>query len=161
MQRRRGLVSQPIPAKIPAHGEDRKRGRFESDLDSVSSDSSGLSSGLSELEAEFRAKSNEPSATEPEPENSGGLVEITEHPESPRQGKGKAKPPRRKEKKPDDNDTRWQKMKIKGSDKEMLVDMSRVQKYVDLDSVGLTAAVKDVQEVQGNFRQQLADYSDL
>jgi hypothetical protein len=52
-------------------------------------------------------------------------------------------------------------MKIKGSDKEMLVDMSRVQKYVDLDSVGLTAAVKDVQEVQGNFRQQLADYSDL
>jgi hypothetical protein len=60
------------------------------------------------------------------------------------------------------DETRWQKLKVVGSEQEVMVDLTRVQKYVDYDSSTVRAFQSEVQSAKGNFRQQaLADYSDL
>jgi hypothetical protein len=158
MQRRRGLVTQVKGGPVEhATAKKRERSRSGSDLSEASSVSSGLSSGLSDLEAEIGRQDKKEGADEKPQED------TFREPESPRSkllgAQKRARP--KKEKVQLTEEDRWQKMKIKGSDKEMLVDMSRVQKYVDLDSAGLQSFQTEVQQVKGNFRQQLADYSDL
>ena len=165
MHRKRGLVSKVTHEATASHAVSEKRLRASEDSGALSdlSESSGLSSGLSDLEAEIKATkpaTTQVAETEPQP---SGPVEITDHPESPRsRHKGKRiNAPKRKEKVEITDDTRWQKMKIKGSDKEMLIDITRVQKYVDLDSAGLKEITEEVAQAKGNFRQQVVDYSDL
>jgi hypothetical protein len=163
MHRRRGLVSQVSQPKAGVHvpGQKRDRSGSDSGLSDASSVSSALSSGLSDLEEEFNQREQQKQESKQVEES----LEIEDHPESPRSKVRDAKRnanPRKKEKKEALTDeTKWQKMKLKGSDKELLVDMSRVQKYVDYDSVGVQSFQSEVQQTKGNFRQQLADYSDL
>ena len=161
MHRRRGLVTQAGQSNAGLHALDRKRDRSGSDsgLSDSSSVSSALSSGLSELEAEVKQREQEKQkAIEPEAKQ-----DVIDDPGSPRsklrEERRKRNP--KKEKQTLTDETRWQKMKLKGSDKELLVDMSRVQKYVDYDCAGVQTFQAEVQQTKGNFRQQLADYSDL
>jgi hypothetical protein len=165
MHRKRGLVSQANQAMAPRHALADKRVRASSDADPLSelSESSDLSSGLLDLGAEIRAARPVSTQVDETDAPKSGPIEITDHPESPR-SKTKAKrvnAPKRKEKVEITDDTRWQKMKIKGSDKEMLVDLTRVQKYVDLDSAGVKQVHDEVAQAKGNFRQHVVDYSDL
>jgi hypothetical protein len=158
MQRRRGLVTQVKKASTEHAGEKkRERSASDSEMSEASSESSGLSSGLSEIEAEVKKHENITTTDSKIPED------ALSEPESPRSKllRSKKGPKAKKEKVEMSEEERWQKMKIKGSDKEIMVDMSRVQKYIDLDNAGLQSFKEEVQQVKGNFRQQLADYSDL
>ena len=161
MQRRRGLVTQvkPLTPDETLSSMKRDRSLSDSEVSVVSSASSALSSGLSDLEAEVKAKQDQANESVAKPDGALNL----DHPDSPRSKRlGTKKGPRPKKDKPDLTDeTRFQKMKVKGSEKEILVDMTRVQKYVDLDSAGVKSFQSEVQQAKGNFRQQLADYSDL
>ena len=173
MQKRRGLVSLSSQQVTSVHASTRKRGLSESDADSIlsESESSGLSSPRNEAENSGAVKSlGDITAEVPSPENeiqtTGDLSQKIETVEASQikemdsaksrfKGKGKGK----SEKSDED---RFKKMKLKGSEKEILVDMSRVQKYVDYDSAGVMSYQDEVKQAKGNFRQQsMADYSDL
>ena len=167
MQRRRGLISQSShPAGTVHKASDKPETAGESQESCLSSsESSGFSSSDSESE---QPRQEVPSATSqvdnpPEQHTAEEIVpddgldreERSRHPRKGAKTKNKDKPDY-------SDENRWKKMKLKGSDKEIMVDMTRVQRYVDYDSAGVTSFQQEVQQAKGNFRQQqMADYSDL
>ena len=167
MMKRRGLVSKSAPEPKSPHAAGTKRERAESDLESMlsSSESSGFSSSLSDVE------DNQTKTHDIANSNTGDVVNGTEigtdaqSSDLRASGDNKAAegPKGKKKQKPDYTDeTKWQKVKLKGSEKEVMIDKSRLQTYVDFDSAGVTSFQNEVKQAQGNFRQQaLADYSDL
>ena len=166
MLKRRGLVSQSSHTAKP-HASTDKRDRSGSESDS--SLSSSLSSGFScsDPETAKPAQSDELDKSQPpHSEEAHTTTEIVPEDglDRPEEGSKLRKGGKTKKKeKPDYSDeNRWKKMKIHGSEKEIMVDMTRVQKYVDHDSAGVTSVQQEVQQAKGNFRQQqMADYSDL
>jgi hypothetical protein len=159
MQRRRGLVSQPIPSTTPhaSISGPLKRARSQSVSSDDSSDSDERVADLQDA----AHVSEEPTIPIEEKKNSDETGEKSHN------GTDAVKPAdsQRKQKKGKrdmSDETRWQKMKVVGSEQEVMVDLTRVQKYVDYDSSTVQAFQSEVQSAKGNFRQQaLADYSDL
>lgn len=167
MMKRRGLVSKSAPEPKSPHAAGTKRDRAECDLESIvsSSESSGFSSSLSDVE------DNQTKTHDLAKANTGdvelGTEKVTDAPSSNPKAVSDSKPAKgpkgKKKQKPDYTDeTKWQKVKLKGSEKQVMIDKSRLQTYIDFDSAGVTSFQNEVKQAQGNFRQQaLADYSDL
>ena len=166
MQKRRGLVSHSDPPVTREHAPKYKRRAEKSDSESdlSSSESSGFSSSESESESATKPAEADPA------QGSGGFTvggdAAQETPAdravNPSSGGGAKKGKGKQKAKPDYSDeTRWKKMKLQGSEKDVMVDMTRLQKYVDLDTVGVSSYQDEIKQAKGNFRQQMADYSDL
>ena len=161
MHRRRGLVSKGNEAASSTPSSPRRRAAGEDSVESSlsSSESSGFSSSLSESEDDEPREvggehADEEPGVRPEEKTSNQIDSgVTES----KNLRGK-----KRRKREISEEDRWQKIKLKGSDKEILVDKTRIQKYVDFDSTGVASFQAEVKEIKGNFRQQtLADYSDL
>ena len=74
-------------------------------------------------------------------------------------GKGKGKS---KGKADYSDESKWKKIRVRGSEEELTVAVSSIQKYVDHDAAGVASFQKEVEAAKGNYRQQAtADYSDL
>ena len=159
MQRRRGLVSQQskptvshATAKSPAK---RAHGESESESD--------LSSSSSVSDSEIESK-QEDHSEKVETVQETGTVENAES--SDKKSALSSAPPAGKQKnkeKRDYSDTnKWKKVKIKGTDKEVMVDLKKCQKYIDYDSTTVQSFQAEIEAAKGNFRQQqMTDYSDL
>jgi hypothetical protein len=160
MHRRRGLVSKATENTTSGTSSPRRRVIRADSLDSdlSSSESSGFSSSASaddQRPAEERPE--HPDKIETELNDKVNLIQGNEPPrEISKRLKGK-----KRQKRDISEEDRWQKIKLKGSEKEILVDKTRIQKYVDFDSTGVASFQAEVKEIKGNFRQTLADYSDL
>jgi len=158
MQRRRGLVSQPIPSTPPhaSVNEPSKRARSRS----VSSDDS-LDSDERVADLQDTAHvSREPTIPIDKKHSDDSSDKLHDGTDSVKPAGSKKK--QKKGKRDMSDETRWQKLKVVGSEQEVMVDLTRVQKYVDYDSSTVRAFQSEVQSAKGNFRQQaLADYSDL
>ena len=162
MQRRRGLVSGPTPVstnRYPLTSSSAKRDRSSC---SSSEDSSHYDEGArasNAINSDFKDKES-PSHGRAEQEDTKNHVDV-----STEDGNNHTKPSDKRSKKTKrdmSDETRWQKMKVVGSEQEVMVDLTRVQKYVDYDSSTVQAFQSEVQSAKGNYRQQaLADYSDL
>lgn len=170
MQRRRGLVSNAGKAKVvPVSKPVRPRiDVSDSDSDAVdtsarkSSDSVDGGMDSSTKCAETDECDHIPAVSERiETAESDSKIPVPEDVSKP----VVEKPRKNKKGKVDISDeTRFKKMRIKGVDREILVDMTRVQKYVDYDSVGVQSLQAEIESAKGNFRGQqhaVADYSDL
>jgi hypothetical protein len=161
MQRRRGLVSQASKSTAPI----KKVMRAVSDASSA-----GESESEDDL-AEDKHVSSKPDMDSEKllPESSDTVLDPSGNPPDASDApKTDGQPPARKAKKPKkgeldySDETRFKKMRIKGVDREILVDMTRVQKYVDYDSIGVRSLQADINSAKGNYRAQtMADYSDL
>lgn len=171
MQRRRGIVSQSSDQVDTLHASARQRDFLDSDSDSGFSSSESSISGDSVergmKSAELPAEETGRGAAGGETDKSALPAKINEGSEPPiteAEGLCARKKPnsKRKGKSEKSDEERWKKMKLKGSDNEILVDVKRLQKYVDFDSAGITSFQEEVKQAKGNFRQQaMTDYSDL
>jgi hypothetical protein len=167
MIRRRGLqfTSQPKASISAMHK------RRLSDGESSSSDSEGLTEDHRHTNSDVKVIAVETSEKESVPRQKEAVQEAIDRVEeiesdlgsvsgshtgsTGKGGKGKGKKTHRDF----SDENRWKKMKIVGSEKEVMVDLSRVQKYVDLDSQNPS---KSVDDFHGNFRSKIfQDYSDL
>ena len=162
MQRRRGLVSGPTPSSTIREGQASSASKRERSLSSSSEDSSAsenekiipntTNTDLKVNESSLEGRGSHDSHTHVDAVNGSGQPSR-----SKATGKGL-----KKTKRDMSDETRWQKMKVVGSEQEVMVDLTRVQKYVDYDSSTVQAFQSEVQSAKGNYRQQaLADYSDL
>lgn len=171
MQRRRGIVSQSSDQVDTLHASARQRDFLDSDSDSgFSSSESSISVDSVERgmkSAELPAEETGKGAAGGETDKSALPAKIDEGSEPPTTEadglRARRKPnSKRKGKSEKSDEERWKKMKLKGSDNEILVDVTRLQKYVDFDSAGITSFQEEVKQAKGNFRQQaMTDYSDL
>ena len=150
MSRRRGLVSE---STRPSSNITVSR-RVVSDDDSDSS----LSDSSSDTDFEkpvdiLENQGSEPIESEPAPKAEAvGDVGV-------KKGRRRGKP---KEDADYTDELKWKKIRVQGSDKEVMVDVSRIQKYVDFDAAGVESFQQEIKAAKGNFREQvLADYSDL
>jgi hypothetical protein len=159
MQRRRGLVSQPIPSTTPHASVSGPSKRARSQI--ASSDDSSESDERVTDSQDVAHVSEEPTIPIEEKKNSDETSEKP-HDETDSVEPPDSKRKQKKGKRDMSDETRWQKLKVVGSEEEVMVDLTRVQKYVDYDSSTVQAFQSEVQSAKGNFRQQaLADYSDL
>ena len=161
MQRRRGLVSQPIPSTT-SHATAATATKRERSP-SVSSDDSSYSNEVEPKDDKHQEThvSEEVGQSVNEKGEKSSSNEVS-HSQSEDKNPDATKRKQKKGKRDMSDETRWQKMKVVGSEKEVMVDLSRVQKYVDYDSSTVQAFQSEVKSAKGNFRQQaLADYSDL
>ena len=159
MLRRRGLVSQSTAKPITVSIKKRTLDGSDSDSDSSLSDSSSPSSSSSAKKPQIEPVES----TSAQESLTGQSIESSVVPEASKsddkQGKGNGKG---KPKRDYSDETKWKKIRVEGSDKEVMVDVSRIQKYVDYDAAGVDSYKKEIESAKGNFRQQaMADYSDL
>ena len=158
MQRRRGLVSQPISTTAPHASSEAALKRVRSR--SVSSDESSNDETTLQEDKSHRELHVSEGVTATVTES--GDNKLVPHPDTGSIDANASKRKQKKGKRDTSDETRWQKMKVVGSEKEVMVDLTRVQKYVDYDSSTVQAFQTEVKSAKGNFRQQaLADYSDL
>ena len=162
MQRRRGLVSGPTPISTNRDTLTSGSAKRDRSLSSSSEDSSDFNdegSLSNAIHSDFKDKESPSHGQAAQEDTKTRVIVSTED------GNKHPKPSdkRLKKTKRDMSDeTRWQKMKVVGSEQEVMVDLTRVQKYVDYDSSSFQAFQAEVQSAKGNYRQQaLADYSDL
>lgn len=171
MQRRRGIVSQSSDQVDTLHGSTRTRDFLDSDSDSGFSSSESSISAASVARgmksAEIPAEESEKGTVGRETDETappGKVDKGSEPPTSDADGLSSRRKPnsKRKGKSEKSDEERWKKMKLKGSDNEILVDVTRLQKYVDFDSAGITSFQEEVKQAKGNFREQaMTDYTDL
>jgi hypothetical protein len=158
MQRRRGLVSQPAPTDSThaqrVLADKRARASSESSYESDSTESKANSSCIEEniTAADLEEDKISTHAFHGEVVTEAGTAKDA----------SSSTPQKKKNRRDFTDETRWQKMKVVGSEKEVMVDLTRVQKYVDYDSTTVQSFESEVKSAKGNFRQQaMADYSDL
>ena len=172
MQRKRGLISPSSQHASSVHASDRSRKHDDSDVDDLlsSSDSSSFSSHSKQPETSVTAPTESVRDSRGNEFDSAVHIDDTSH-EAPPQAHqiesltekvSAKKHVKRKGKSDASGEDRFKKMKLKGSDAEILVDMTRVQKYIDHDSAVISSYQEEVNQARGDFRKQsVADYSDL
>jgi len=161
MQRRRGLVSQPIaPSSSHALSSTyKKRARSDSESSEGTVLSDDEAPPAENTQEAFNGTELSLPGSQHDNQSKNGDISTLKEPSKQSETHAKGK---KKGKRDMTDETRWQKMKVVGSEKEVMVDLTRIQKYVDHDSSTVTAFQSEVQSAKGNFRQQaLADYSDL
>jgi flagellar motor protein MotB len=162
MQRRRGLISQPAPSNSThaksATPQKHERSGLNSSDEEHSSDSEASSATISDDEDRKPEENVSEDVDKKEYSSPPAEGQVTEAAEAKPQS-GQAN---KKTRRDFSDETRWQKMKVVGSEKEVMVDLTRIQKYVDYDSTTVQSFQSEVQSAKGSFRQQaMADYSDL
>ncbi|EER14059.1 hypothetical protein Pmar_PMAR005549 [Perkinsus marinus ATCC 50983] len=72
---------------------------------------------------------------------------------------GQSTKSRKRQKRDTSDATRWEAMKLKGIDKEVMVDKTRLVRYEDLDAGSSSEQLRDIRASGGDFRASL--YADL